>query len=67
VLACPITAQRLKPIARREAQIIQGLRSLQHQQFTPRLTLDCFKTPRPGPVEKRFGFAARKRPDHHSP
>jgi len=67
VLACPITAQRLKPIPRRVAQIIQGLRSVQHQQFTPRLTLDCPEAPRPDPVKKRFGFAARKRQDHRSP
>jgi hypothetical protein len=41
MLASTIAAQRLKPIARRVAQIIQGLRSVQHQQLPPPLTLDC--------------------------
>jgi hypothetical protein len=67
MLASTIAAQRLKPIARRVAQIIQGLRSVQHQQLTPRLTLNCPETPRPYPVEKRFGFATRKRQDHRHP
>ncbi|MFZ4071736.1 MAG: hypothetical protein ACOYJ6_16725 [Caulobacterales bacterium] len=67
MLASTIAAQRLKPIARRVAQIIQGLRSVQHQQLTPPLTLDCPEAPRPNPVEKRFGFTTRKRQDHRRP
>jgi hypothetical protein len=65
VLAFAVVFQGFQVVAIRHTQIIQAARLMQHQQFSPRHTLNLhWQTPRRFIVEQPFRFRAREAAYH---
>jgi hypothetical protein len=65
VLTPPITAKLLKPVARRRAQILKRLGSVQDEELPQHRTAKISRKPPNGfPVEEPFGVAIGEAPDH---
>ena len=65
VLALAITRELFKAIpGRRNAQILQRLRVVQHRELASGDSFDALETRKPQAVEKRFRVPASERPYH---
>jgi hypothetical protein len=64
VLATPITAELLQPVAWRHAQVLQVLRAVEHLQLSFGLCLKRTELPRRTACEQLLGVAGSKRPNH---
>lgn len=64
VLACTVALQALKPVTRRRAQELQGLRRIQLRQFARRDFGDSRKPLALTGLEQRLRVGAAEAPDH---
>jgi hypothetical protein len=64
MLARPVPAQRLKPVARRDPQIFKPHCRVEQYQLAARGTFDRSKPPDRLVIEELLGFAVAKASDH---
>jgi hypothetical protein len=65
VLTFPVSPQRFQAVRRRDAQVCEILRRVEHDEFSQGRTLNVRREPSGKlPPEDPFGLFRRKRPDH---